>query len=199
MAPKGGAAGPLVGVQIAHMGQGAAGEGDGAAVMGAEHLDHVGIVELGGSQGINRGEHRWAIKRLKALHHGFDNGRIQQRLVPLHIDHQGLIESLSSRRRHQLIHHASQALTAGAAGLGSEQGAKPPALGSLLNDLAIGASHHRSHTPGLGTTLQHPAQHRLTADVGHHLAGQPGRFQACGNGHHDRRTGHGELVRSVSF
>ena len=199
MAPKGGAAGPLVGVQIAHMGQGAAGEGDGAAVMGAEHLDHVGIVEFGGRQGIDRREHSGPIQGRKTLHHGFDDGRIQQRLIPLHIDHQGLIESLPSCRRHQLIDYASQALTAGAAGLGGEQGAIPPALGSLLNDLAIGASHHRRHALGLGATLQHPAQHRLAADVGHHLARQPGRFQASRNGHHDRRTGHGELVRSVSF
>ena len=156
--------------------------------MGQQGFHHIGVVDGFRAEAIHRGDDgRDGIQALKLRHHRVDHRRIDERLIPLHIDHGGLLRhgrALPPGQRHQLISHRCDPLTAGAAIGRGHQHRKAPAFRQLLQLRTVGAEHHRLHGGRLTAAFQHPLDHRFPPDLRQHLVRQPGGLQTGRNRHH---------------
>ena len=86
MAPEGGMGVPLLGRHITHVRQGAAGEGEAAAVVGHQALHDCRVVNLALRQPVDGCQH-WCGALEATPGHGVNDSRIEKGLVPLHVQH----------------------------------------------------------------------------------------------------------------
>ena len=160
---------PIRGIHIANMGNRRAREIQGAAVMGQQRFDHIGVMQRFGPKGINRCHHRrQGIRRIKLRRHDLNHVRVQKRLVPLHVNHSSppWIHRLARPGHgHQGICNRSDALTAGTAVRGSHQHRKTPALSQLTQLFTVGAEHDSVQIPCFTTAFKNPLDHQLAADI----------------------------------
>lgn len=135
------------------------------------------------AEGVHRSHHeRQRIQPLELGHHRIDHCRIQERLIPLHIDHgrpAGLHRLISPGQRHQGIRNSSDAFTAGVAGFRRHQHREPQTLNQGLQLRTIRAKHHRFDRLGLTAAFENTLNHRLAANVSKHLVGQSGGLNIC--------------------
>jgi hypothetical protein len=109
-------------------------------------------------------------------HHVLDRGRIDERLVALHVHHDVA---------RQLARHLGDAI-----GARAMPGGRHPDVPAVTRDrsgnaLVVGRHDHRVQPAGLPDALVDANDHRLAAEVGQGLAGKPGRIESGGNdGHH---------------
>ena len=189
MAPEGSMGVPLVRLHPPHVGKGGAGKVEGPPVGAHEGLHHIGVVELLRPHGIDGGQHlRHGAGALEFGHHRINHRWIDEGLVALHIHDHRFRESrsrLPPGEGEERVQGGSQTLAAGAALGRGEQGRKTPVLRGLHQGRAVRTKHHSLGPLGQGTALQHSLQHRPASDVGHHLAGQPGRVEASRHCHHE--------------
>ena len=148
-------------------------------------------MHLLGTEAVNRGEHlRGGYAAVEFSGHGVDHRRIDEGLITLHVDDQGAVGlDAAATSDQELIGHRGDAFTAGFTGRAGEDGVEAP-RGSRRGEIwAVGAEQHRCGSRSLATTFEHTLQHRLAADVGHHLAWQAAGFEAGRHGH-DAGQGH---------
>ena len=179
---------------IPHVGDGGAGEIQGAAIVGKQGFHDVGVVDRIGLEPIDGGhDRRHRILMPEFLDHGINHRGINEGLIALNVDHGCLFSyriCVPPGQSHEGVGHRCDALTAGTAEFCCHQHRKPPALGTGLQLSAIGAQHHRFNTAGLTAALQNTLNHRLAADVGQHLIGQSRRLKPGRNGHHTLTNRH---------
>jgi len=178
-----------LGEGIAGPRQGGAAEGQRQTVEVADDLDHVRVEQgfdvfdrlgqggharfgVGGEVGGNLIDHAWR----------------DQRLVTLHVDHDGI------GRQAKFCGDFGQAIGAGVMVFAGQHrlGAKPLAG---FDDARIVGGHHHTLGAAFAGLFPHPLDHRLVADELQRLARQTGR---CVAGRNDNGKGGGHLSRRSS-
>lgn len=132
-------------------------------------LHHVGVVNGDRLDPIHQCHHRrHRVPAPEFSHHGLGHGGIDERLIPLHIDHGGLLSHRGypiPGELHQRLGNRGNTFAAGAALGGRHQHAKAQAFCQNLKLSAVGAQHQGIDAEGLPASLQHQLNHQLVTDV----------------------------------